>query len=99
MYSKIAYERAEIARDMEYTKANVEDSAIQDSILSTKSKMPDAFDDMDYSDDELDEALDKIPTDDAERNEEINRILQSTEDMDLDDIMGIEKFQDEESEE
>ena len=49
VYSKIAYERAEIARDMEYTKTNVEDSAIQDSILSIKSKMPDAFDDMDYS--------------------------------------------------
>lgn len=88
--NKIAYERAEFARDMEYIKNNVEDSIVQDSILSLKSKCPDAFDDCNFTDEELDEAISKISVDSDEREEEINRILQATDDITLDEVMGIE---------
>ena len=101
----VARDRAEFARDMEYTKQNIEDSAMQDAIISTKSKCnglkfwtiddvkskcPDAFDDCNYTDEELDQAISQIPLDDSDREEEINRILQATDDLNLDDVMGIE---------
>ena len=86
----VARDRAEFARDMEYTKQNIEDSAMQDAIISTKSKCPDAFDDCDYTDEELDQAISQIPLDDSDREEEINRILQATGDLNLDDVMGFE---------
>ena len=63
----VARDRAEFARDMEYTKQNIEDSAMQDAIISTKSKCPDAFDDCDYTDEELDQAISQIPLDDSDR--------------------------------
>ena len=93
-----AYERAAFLRDAEYTKENVLDSEMQDAIVSAGTKCRDAFDNCDYSDDELDQSIEQIPTDDDQRNEEINRILQSNEDLDIDGVIGLNDEENKESE-
>ena len=96
----ILLEREEMLRDKEKKKNNILDSEVQDAMSSVKHLCPDGFDSTDYSDKELDDAIDSIPDDEAERNEEIERIAQADKDMTLDDVMGIENddIEDEESE-
>lgn len=102
-FSPVAYERAEIARDMEYTKQNVIDDSIQQSMISAGNTcFKDAFDDTEYSDEELSNAIDQIPDDDTDRDEEIERIVNAKKDLDIDGIIGIDDsddFEEEESEE
>lgn len=93
-----AYERAGFLRDMEYTKENVADAQLQDAIMSAGTKCKDAFDKCDYSDEELDQAIEQIPTDDDQRDEEIDRILQSNEDLDIDGVMGLNDEEESEDE-
>jgi hypothetical protein len=97
--NSVLLERAEMVRDMEYTKCIVEDAEINDAIDSVKHMCPDAFDSTEFTDEQLDDAIDQIPDDDADRNEEINRIAQADHDMSIDDVMGLsDDIEDEESE-
>ena len=86
--SPIAYERAEMARDMEYTKCMIEDDAINQSLSSITKKMDNTYDPNEVSDQEINATIEQIPDDDTQRNEEIERIVQSKENLDIDGIMG-----------
>ena len=86
--SPIAYERAELARDMEYTKCMIEDEPVNQALISVSSKMDDTFNPDEIPEEEIDAAIEEIPVDDTQRTEEIERIVQSNENLDIDAIMG-----------
>ena len=77
-----------------------EDAEINDAVDSVKHMCPDAFDSTEYTDKQLDDAIDQIPDDDADRNEEINRIAQADHDIPVTGVIPYTRLdiEDEESE-
>lgn len=93
---EVIRERAEFARDVEYVQSITEDAVVQESMLAIDRHgkgVRGMFESGDDEDDpemkELEEACEKIPTDSAFESEEIDRIVNSDKDMNIDDIMGI----------
>lgn len=89
----IPYERASMARDLEYLRSMAEDHALQEAVRELEihesgSNSEDSF--IPKEDDpEIDEAIKQIPVNDGFEETEIRRILTSNHDMDIDDIIGI----------
>lgn len=83
MYDELSiYERAELARDVEYVTCMVEDGLLNDII--EVSSNPDSIYDDDYVDDIIPDNVE-----DENREEEIDRIMKSDNNMNLDDVIGI----------
>lgn len=87
MGSNIAYERASFARDAEYISSMVQESAVDDALLSVDCKVNGCPEEP--SDEEIDEVIRQIPANDEARNEEIERIVNSHKDLDIDGVMGL----------
>ncbi len=82
-------ERAKLERDRVVLGSMVEDACMSNLIFDIYD------DDSTYlegveDDDSMDALIDKIPESDEEE-EEVERILKSKDDMDVDDILGIEE--------
>lgn len=95
---QIAYERASFARDVEYLQQMAEDDVIQESMVALDRfhKGTIGIFESEVTDDpEILEVIDKIP-DKGNEEEEIQRILTSDKDMNIDDIIGISDDTDDE---
>lgn len=95
---QIAYERASFARDVEYLQQMAEDTIIQESMVALDQYHKGTigiFESTEEDDPEILEAIDKIPTENNEK-EEIERILSSKKDMNIDDVIGLSDDDDDE---
>lgn len=88
--NSIRRERAALERDRVVIGSMVEDAAISESIVALGS---DFFEDA--SEEELNDIIDKIPVDDSDIDRQVDRVLASDTDMDVDDILGIDIEDDE----
>lgn len=86
---KIAYERAKFARDIEYLQSMAEDTYIQESMIAIEEMENSKYIKETENDPELIKAIDQIPVDDGVEDEEIDRILASDKNMNIDDVIGI----------
>ena len=91
----IATERASMMRDVEYIRENVEDSAMQETILLYECSGGEPCLESDIisreEKKEICEAIENIP-DGSDEEEEIERILSSEKEaLTLDEVMGITK--------
>jgi hypothetical protein len=80
----IRRERASLERDRVVLTSMMAETAVADAIMSMDEKFYESVED-----DEIDAAIDKIPEADDD-DEQINRILDSDKDMNLDEILGID---------
>lgn len=92
---ELARQRAEMVRDAEYICENVNDSDTQERILQYESAENGLFLESDIIPldlkKEIHEAIERIPDNDDQKKEEIDRILSSEKDtMSLDEVMGIQ---------
>lgn len=87
-----ATEKAKTARDVEKISSEVlEDCADESTYAASNMLYTESDDDDDFDDEFLDSLERELPDseDDEEEAEEINRILSSDDDIDIDDIVGI----------
>ena len=93
--TSIARERAAFLRDAEYMKESVEDARMQESILIYENGGENGLcleSDITSPEEkkEIKEAIEQIPIDTTDAEEEINRIVTSDKDsLTLDEVMGI----------
>lgn len=88
----LAFERASFARDVEYLQSMAKDSDVNDAMLYAElydSVFHNVTESVDEDDAEFVEAIDEIPINDGTEEAEIQRILNSDHDMDIDDVLGI----------
>lgn len=93
---QIAYERASFARDVEYLQQMAEDAIIQESMVALDQFHKGTigiFESEDTDDPEILEVIDQIPSENKEK-EEVERMLSSKKDMNIDDIIGISDDED-----
>lgn len=97
--SSITRERAELMRDLEYIREDVNDTPLQESLLIFEScgnglqLESDIIPDDEKT--EIKECIDNLPDDPEDRETEIERIIQCPNDqISLDEVMGIQSTDD-----
>ncbi len=94
-FDSIVLERAKFVRDVEYIREGVKDDAMQDYIDSVyefaegKIYTGADIDEEIMEAEEIDEVIDNIPVDDADEAKELQRIVSSDEDIDIDTMLGL----------
>lgn len=88
--NEVARQRASFARDVEYIRCMTEDAEINDVITALDASAEfTAVESVDIDDKEIEDTLNQIQPDVSQKEDEIQRILQSDSDMTMDDIIGI----------